>query len=166
MLEVLERHEKLVRIPRPIIRETELIPLVRLQFRGLPESKRKAFLFENVTSVTGKKYSGSVAVGTFAASREVYALGVMCDAAEIGEKWVRALTLPIPTKTVNTGSCQEEVHAGEDLLAEGLDELPVPVNTPGFTGALRTTASHVITRDIEKRRRTAAATQVSSSIEI
>jgi 4-hydroxy-3-polyprenylbenzoate decarboxylase len=149
LLEVLESHGKLVRIARPIIKETELIPLVRLQFRGLPESKRKAFLFENVTSVTGKKYSGSVAVGTFAASREIYALGMMCDAADIGERWVKALTHPVQTKTVAAGCCQEEVHIGEDLLAEGLDELPVPVNTPGFTGALRTTASHVVTRDIE-----------------
>jgi hypothetical protein len=46
LLEVLERHGKLVRISRPIIKETQLIPLVRLQFRGQPESLRKAFLFE------------------------------------------------------------------------------------------------------------------------
>jgi UbiD family decarboxylase len=149
LLEVLERHGKLVRISRPIIKETQLIPLVRLQFRGQPESLRKAFLFENVNSVTGKKYSGSVAVGTFAASREVYALGMMCDASNIGQKWVEALTHPIQPAIVHSGLCQEEVHVGQDLLENGLDELPVPVNTPGFTGALRTTASHVITKDIE-----------------
>jgi hypothetical protein len=33
---VLESHEKLFRIERQVCRETELHPLVRWQFRGLP----------------------------------------------------------------------------------------------------------------------------------
>ncbi len=36
-------------------KDTELMPLVRWQFRGLPEKERKAFLFENVTDVKGKR---------------------------------------------------------------------------------------------------------------
>ena len=54
-LKVLEENGKLFRIRRPVLRETELMPLYRLQFRGLPENKRKAFLFENVVSVNGQK---------------------------------------------------------------------------------------------------------------
>ncbi len=41
----LEKANKLVRITMPVNKDTELHPLVRLQFRGLPESQRKAFLF-------------------------------------------------------------------------------------------------------------------------
>ena len=55
-ISVLETKGKLVRIKREINKDTELHPLVRWQFRGLPEKDRKAFLFENVTDVKGKKY--------------------------------------------------------------------------------------------------------------
>jgi len=146
---VLERNGKLVRVTRPIMKETELMPLVRLQFRGLPEEARKGFLFENVTSVTGKKYDASVAVACLSASREMYALGLMCEVEKIAEKWAEGLLNPIKPVLVRSGPCQEEEHAGSELASEGLDELPVPVNTPGFSGVLRTTASHVITKDIE-----------------
>jgi UbiD family decarboxylase len=149
LVDVLERHGKLVRISHPIVKETELVPIVRLQFRGQPEEKRRAFLFENVVSVTGKRFDGSVAVGTFAASREVYALGMMCDGNEIGQKWVQALVNPIKPVLIGSAPCHEEVRIGDDLMKEGLDALPVPVNTPGFSGTLRTTASHVITKDVE-----------------
>ena len=36
-------------IERQINKDTELQPLVRWQFRGLPEKDRKPFLFQNVT---------------------------------------------------------------------------------------------------------------------
>ena len=74
---------------------------------------------------------------------------MMCDASEIGQKWVQALMHPINPIVIGSAPCQEEVHIEDDLLREGLDELPVPVNTPGFSGALRTTASDVITKDGE-----------------
>src|SRR5262245_5951473 len=92
LLSVLEREGKLVKVSRPINKQTELMPLVRLQFRGLPEEKRKGFLFEHVTGVDGKRFDTSVAVGVYAASREIYALGLMCEPDQIGERWTRALT--------------------------------------------------------------------------
>ncbi len=46
-----EANDKLVRIKRPFVKETELMPLVRWQFRGLPEEMRRAFLCENVVEV-------------------------------------------------------------------------------------------------------------------
>jgi UbiD family decarboxylase len=149
LIEVLRQREKLITVSRPVLRETELMPLVRLQFRGLPEESRKGFLFDHVVSVNGRKYDASVAVGVYAASREGYALGMMCKADEIGERWSRALMNPIKPVLVDSGPCQEEVHMGRELESEGLDEIPIPVNTPGFSGVIRTTASHVITRDIE-----------------
>ena len=45
----LDEKQKLYRIQREINKDTELQPLVRWQFRGLPEESRRGFLFENVT---------------------------------------------------------------------------------------------------------------------
>ena len=55
-VEGLDKAGKLVRITTPVNKDTELHPLVRLQFRGLPESQRKAFLFENVIDSRGRSY--------------------------------------------------------------------------------------------------------------
>ena len=77
----LENREKLFRIQREVCRETELHPLVRWQFRGLPENERRAFLFEKVASVTGRKYKMAVLSGACASSRAIYALGMGCPLA-------------------------------------------------------------------------------------
>ena len=69
-LAALEANDKLVRIKRPIVKETELMPLVRWQVRGLPEEMRKAFLFENVVDVKSKKYDLPALVASHAASRQ------------------------------------------------------------------------------------------------
>ena len=46
----LEKAGLLIRVKRPINKDSEMHPLVRWQFRGgIPEAQRKAFLFENVT---------------------------------------------------------------------------------------------------------------------
>ena len=45
----------LVKIDEQINKDTELMPLVRWQFRGLSEEERRAFMFTNVTDVEGKK---------------------------------------------------------------------------------------------------------------
>lgn len=42
-IDALERANKLVRIKREINKDTELMPLVRCQFRGLAQKDRKAF---------------------------------------------------------------------------------------------------------------------------
>ena len=67
-LDNLEKHGKLHRITREINKDTELLPLVRWQFRGLPESERRGFLFENVTDSRGRNFPASVAAGIYAAS--------------------------------------------------------------------------------------------------
>jgi UbiD family decarboxylase len=149
LIEVLDQKGKLIRVSRAIVKETELMPLVRLQFRGLPEDERKGFLFDNVVGVTGRKYDSLVAVGVLAASREIYAIGLGCKADAIDAKWTQALLNPIKPVLVASGPCQEEVHMGKELEEDGLDELAIPVNTPGFGGCIRTTASHVFTKDIE-----------------
>lgn len=53
-LQALENNDKLVRIKQPINKDTELDPLVRLQYRGLSEADRRAFLFEKVVDLKGR----------------------------------------------------------------------------------------------------------------
>src|SRR3954453_10597568 len=86
-VEGLDRAGKLVRVTTPVNKDTELHPLVRLQFRGLPESQRKAFLFENVTDSQGRTYDIPVLVGAMAGSAEIYALGMCASVDELPEKW-------------------------------------------------------------------------------
>ena len=153
-LAALEEKGLLVRIDRPINKDTELHPLARWQFQGgLPESARRAFLFTNVVDSAGRRYDMPVAVGAFAASPEIYAVGMGRTVEEIGEAWERALANPIAPVRVNQGACQEVVIRGEALTAKGggLAALPVPVSTPGFDAAPYLTATLCITEDPETR---------------
>ena len=40
----LEKRGKLYRWPRPVNKDTELMPLMRLQYRGIEDGKRRALL--------------------------------------------------------------------------------------------------------------------------
>src|ERR1044071_8071857 len=149
-IKALEERGKLVRIKREINKDTELMPLVRWQFRGLDEEQRKAFLFENVTDVKGKKFTMPVSVGTLAASTEIYGIGLMCEPDEIFERWNQAQLHPIAPMVVESGPAQEVVRAGKDLLnGFGLDMIPVPISTPGFDNAPYLTSANWVTRDPE-----------------
>jgi 4-hydroxy-3-polyprenylbenzoate decarboxylase len=146
----LEASGNLIRIKREINKDTELMALVRCQFRGLPEKDRKAFLFENVIDAKGKKYNIPVLVGSHAASREVYAIGMNCKPEEIAEKWAQARRNPTEPKLVGSGPAQEEIHQGDKLLEHGcLEEFPVPISTPGFDNAPYFTAANWVSKDPE-----------------
>src|SRR5580658_1051919 len=85
----LEARGLLVRIDHPVNKDTELHPLVRLQFLGgIPEAERRAFMFTNVTDSAGKRYDMPVVVGAIAASAEIYALGMGCRVEDIGKAWL------------------------------------------------------------------------------
>ncbi len=86
-LAALEGDGLLRRVRTPICKDTELMPLVRLQFRGLPAEQRTAFVFEDVTDATGRKFPGPVAVGVLGANRAVYAKALGCAPDEITERW-------------------------------------------------------------------------------
>ncbi len=146
----LESRGLLVRIDRPIDKDTELHPLVRWQFLGgIPENKRRAFLFTNVTDCTGRRYDMPVAVGALAASPEIYAVGMGQPVANIGQAWMKAIANPIAPVEVASAPCQDVVVASDDLRRPGcgLASLPVPVSTPGFDAAPYLTATLCITRD-------------------
>lgn len=140
----------LLTIDRPIDKDTELHPLVRWQFQGgIAESQRKAFLFANVRDGSGRSYDVPVVVGAFAASAEIYALGMGVAVSEIGPKWLEAMARPIAPVRVDAAPCQEVVITGTELRepGRGIDRFPVPISTPGYDAAPYLAATVVITKD-------------------
>ena len=148
----LEERGLLVKIDRPICKDTELHPLVRWQFQGgLHESERRAFMFTNVHGVDGRKFDMPVVVGALASNPEIYATGMGVSVAEIGDVWTRGMDKPIAPIHIENPPCQEVVMMGEDLTKPGggLASLPVPISTPGFDAAPYFTATLCVTKDPE-----------------
>src|SRR6188768_341278 len=146
----LEKAGQLVRVDRPINKDTEMHPLVRWQFRGgIAEKDRKAFLFTNVTDSKGRKYDIPVLVGGLAANREIYRIGVNCPFEEIDARWVAAAARPVQPRIVENAPCHEIVVMGKELdkPGKGLDGLPIPISTPGWDIAPYATLSQYITKD-------------------
>ena len=146
----LEARGLLVRIDHAVNKDTELHPLVRLQFLGgIPEGERRAFLFTNVVDSAGRRYDIPVAVGALAASAEIYARGMGCAVEEIGRAWLDAIAHPVAPERADAAPCQEVVISGEALRGPdgGLKRLPVPVSTPGFDSAPYLTATLCVTKD-------------------
>ncbi|MEM0158857.1 MAG: UbiD family decarboxylase [Thermoplasmataceae archaeon] len=147
-LEELERKKLLNRIDRKISLETELMPLVRLQFRGLPENQRKGFLFTNVYNAKGKHFDAQVSTGVLSSSLEIYATGMGCRPNEVAETFAKGIAHPIDPEVVSNGAAQEVVVTGKDLESSGIPEIPFPVEIPGYSCQVRTTTAF-ITKDIE-----------------
>src|SRR5688572_5230182 len=146
----LEAQGLLVRVDRPINKDTELQPLVRWQFvGGIPEDQRRAFLFTNVVDGKGRRYDIPVAVGALASSPRIYAIGMGQPVEEIGATWLRAIANPMEPVMTETPVCQQVVITGEALreTGGGLARLPVPISTPGFDAAPYLTATLCVTRD-------------------
>ena len=139
-LGTLERNGKLLRVTKPLKKETEVGPLMWLQYRGLPEEKWKSFLFDKVIDVKGRQYEPKVLIGPYAASREVFALGMMCKPEEINETWARSMANPIDPVLVKEGPVQEVIVEGDNIDAGWL---PLVVDEPGFSGTVRTTTQFV-----------------------
>src|SRR5438105_15732196 len=109
-LRVLEEQGLLVRVREPVDKDTELHPLVRLQFRGRQEPDRRAFLFEQVRGVDGGEFDIPVAIGAMAASRQIYALGMQAGSpANIMKKWAEAEANAVPPVVVESAPSQEVV---------------------------------------------------------
>jgi 4-hydroxy-3-polyprenylbenzoate decarboxylase len=151
-LAALEANGLLVRVDRPINKDTELHPLVRWQFQGgLAEDQRRAFLFTNVVDSAGRRYDMPVAVGALAASPRIYAVGMGRPVEEIEATWTHAIANPIAPIAVLSPPCQAVVIKGDELrgAGNGLARLPVPISTPGFDAAPYLTATLCVTRDPE-----------------
>jgi 3-polyprenyl-4-hydroxybenzoate decarboxylase len=76
----LDRRGLLRRVARTTNKDTEVMPLVRWQFRGLAAAQRKGWLFENLTDSRGRTFDASVAVAILGASPQVYGLFVIQSA--------------------------------------------------------------------------------------
>ena len=149
-LALLEKKGKLIRIKREINIDTELHPLVRLQFRGLPKEERKTFIFENVIDARGKKYDVPVVICALAASKEIYGLIMNCDPDKIPDKWAEVHLNPIEPVVVDEGPVHEEIHMGDRLLEHGgLEEFPIPISTPGFDAGRFIASPYWVTKDPE-----------------
>jgi UbiD family decarboxylase len=137
-------------VDEPVCKDTELVPLVRLQFRGLAEESRKAFWFRKVTDARGHAYEGSVVLGALGSSRAVYgaALGVAPD--EIAATWARAHGKHLPPRIVprDAAPVKSIVHRLPES-GGGVDRFPHLISTPGFDPAPFITAGVWVTRDPE-----------------
>src|SRR5579884_1248945 len=129
-------------------KDTEIVPFVRLQFRGLPEEARTAFWFRNVTDARGRSFDGSVVLGSLGASRAIYGAALGVPPAEIPQKWGQVHGRHIPPRIVDRASApvKEVVLRGPEL-GEGVDRFPHVISTPGFDPAPFLTAGSWITRD-------------------
>src|SRR5271166_1188912 len=130
-LAALDARGLLLRIDRPINKDTELHPLVRWQFQGgLREDQRRAFLFTNVVDARGHSYDIPVAVGALAASPEIYSVGMGRPVDEIEAAWLHAIANPIAPVAVASPICQavvirdHELRAAEHGFEHGLARLP------------------------------------------
>jgi len=143
-LDELEKLGKLRRWHRAINKDTELMPLMRLQYRGLADENRQCFLYENIVDSRGRRYDLRVATGMYGSSREIAALGIGCiEPSAIYEKWREALAKPHPTRTVTSAPVQDIVYTGSALKNFGVASLPAPVEEPGFSGGIRVTGPFI-----------------------
>lgn len=83
----LDKAGKLNTITSAVNKDRELVPLVHLQWRGLPPSQWKAFLFTNVVDSRGKKYDIPVAYNILG----FYDSALQCQPGEVFEKVAKAV---------------------------------------------------------------------------
>ncbi|HUH70358.1 MAG TPA: UbiD family decarboxylase [Mycobacterium sp.] len=147
----LERRGLLIRVERLTNKDTEVMPLVRWQFRGLDQSQRKGWLFENLTDSRGRRFDASVAVAIAGASPQVYAAALgLASPDQINLKWLDALSHPLaPVEVgVDRAPVKEVVITGQNLVASGgIDMFPVTVTNPGTDVSAYFSCPVWITRD-------------------
>jgi len=123
-------------VDETICKDTELVPLVRLQFRGLPEEKRKAFWFRKVTDARGRAFEGSVVLGALGSSRAIYGAALGVDSDGIAGAWARANGNHLPPAVIaRDGAPVKEIIRRVPNLAGGVQRLPHLISTPGVDPA-------------------------------
>ncbi|MEE8517444.1 MAG: UbiD family decarboxylase [Alphaproteobacteria bacterium] len=143
----------LVEVDREINKDTEMHPLVRWQYRGgIAKEDCKAWLFTNVVDSKGRKFDIPVLVGGLAGNSAIFRIGIGCELDQLKPTWAHAMANPVEPHAVDSADapCHEIVHEGKALLdGHGLDDIPVPISTPGWDNAPYTSSSHYITSDPE-----------------
>jgi 4-hydroxy-3-polyprenylbenzoate decarboxylase len=140
-------------VDEPVCKDTELVPLVRLQFRGLPEHMRKAFWFRNVTDSRGRHFDGSVVLGALGSSRAIYGAALSVQPGDIAQAWARAHGNHLKPRLVPRDAAPvKEIVTRAPKLEGGADRFPHLISTPGFDPAPFITAGVWVTRDPEDGR--------------
>lgn len=141
----LENIGKLQRVTKLVDKDWEIACITR-QVMYQPPEKRYALLFDNISG-----FETPVATNTLGASRDLYAtaLGVpfhegRIDKDALREKWIRALSAPIPPVVVKTGPCKQNIMRGKDI---NLLRFPIPTWTPGLDAGAYLSAGAVIQVD-------------------
>lgn len=149
-IDELGRRRLLQVIEEPVCKDTELMPLVRLQFRGLPEAQRKAFWFRNVTDARRRHFEASVLVGALGSSRAIYAAALGVEPDGIAAVWARAHGRHLPPRVIERdGAPVKRRTRRAPQLDDGIDSFPHVISTPGFDPAPFITAGVWVTRDPE-----------------
>ena len=154
-LAALEAAGLVTRIDRPIDKDTELHPLVRWQFvGGMPEDKRRAFLFTNVVDGSGKKYDMPVVVGALSANaadlRHRHGQAGRGDRPGLDRR--RRASDPAGARQFARRARRSSSRATNCASpTAGLKLLPVPISTPGFDAAPYFTATLCVTKDPGER---------------
>ena len=152
-LDELDRRGLLVRVDRTMNKDTEIMPLVRWQFRGLPQDQRKGWLFSNVTDSRGRDFDGSVAVAILGASPTVYAAAMGTDSPDgIAGKWAQVQSSPIEPRVIDAADApvKEVKILGDDIVSSGgVDSFPVTITNPGSDASAYFSAPVWITKDPE-----------------
>lgn len=152
-LRELDRLGLLVRVSRPMNKDTEICPLVRWQFQGLDTEQRKGWLFENVTDSRGRSFDAKVAVSIIGASPRLYAIAMGVEnEGQIEKKWEKSIMHPVEPVVVESSKApvKEHVIKGKDIVKSGgVDSLPIPVVNPGTDPAAYFSAPIWITKDPE-----------------
>ena len=148
-----DRRDLLVRVDRKTNKDTEIMPLVRWQFRGLDQDQRKGWLFSNVTDSRGRDFDGSVAVSIVGASPTVYAAAMGVDSpGDIEAKWAQAQNFPIEPREIDAADApvKEVKILGDEILSSGgVDSFPVTVTNPGSDASAYFSGPFWVTRDPE-----------------
>ena len=150
-LAALEAQGLVVRVDRPIDKDTELHPLVRWQFvGGLPEDERRAFLFTNVVDGSGRKYDMPVVVGALSAIaahlRHRHGQAGRGDRPGLDRR-DRHPIAPVRVNSRAVPGGRDQGRRAEEARTAGLKLLPVPISTPGFDAAPYLTATLCVTKD-------------------
>jgi UbiD family decarboxylase len=149
-IDELGRRRLLQVVDEPVCKDTELMPLVRLQFRGLAEEQRKAFWFRNVTDARRRHFDASVLVGALGSSRAIYSAALNVAPDGIAAAWAHAQRGHIaPHEAGSAAAPVKHRIRRAPQLAGGIDVFPHVISTPGFDPAPFITAGVWVTRDPE-----------------
>jgi UbiD family decarboxylase len=136
-LAVLEQRGMLRRVRQSVDPEWEIGCLVKWVFQSLQPEDRFGLIFDDVQGS-----AMPMATGALSASVEAYAIALGAEPDGINDKWLSALSNPIPPTLTEEALCQEEVLRGADA---DLSLLPIPIWTPG-KDAGRYLATTVVTK--------------------